>query len=105
MGYYISADGKPLMCASSGKLSSPHVCPSKESAEAHLAMIQLEQLRDCYNNSCNDTNRIAIINNNGNIELYVNPPFNCFLTFKNHLLAREFFSNFKEIIEIAKKLI
>lgn len=82
-----------------------NVCPSKKSAEAHLAMIQLEQLRDCYNNSCNDTNRIAIINNNGNIELYVNPPFNCFLTFKNHLLAREFFSNFKEIIEIAKKLI
>ena len=79
--------------------------PSIKSAEAHLAMIQLEQLRDCYNNSCNDTNRIAIINNNGNIELYVNPPFNCFLTFKNHLLAREFFSNFKEIIEIAKKLI
>ena len=79
--------------------------PSRKSAEAHLAMIQLEQLRDCYNNSCNDTNRIAIINNNGNIELYVNPPFNCFLTFKNHLLAREFFSNFKEIIEIAKKLI
>ena len=58
------------------------VCPSRKSAEAHLAMIQLEQLRDCYNNSCNDTNRIAIINNNGNIELYVNPPFNCFLTFK-----------------------
>ena len=79
--------------------------PSKKSAEAHLALIQLEQLRNCYNNSCNDTNRIAIINNNGNIELYVNPPFNCFLTFKNHLLAREFFSNFKEIIEIAKKLI
>ena len=79
--------------------------PSKKSAEAHLAMIQLEQLRDCYNNSCNDTNRIAIINNNGNIELYVNPPFNCFLTFKNHSLAREFFSNFKEIIEIAKELI
>ena len=46
MGYYISSDGKPLMCASSGKLSSPHVCPSKESAEAHLAMIQLEQLGD-----------------------------------------------------------
>ena len=82
-----------------------NICPSQKSAEAHLAMIQLEQLRDCYNNSCNDTNRIAIINNNGNIELYVNPPFNCFLTFKNHLLAREFFSNFKEIIEIAKKLI
>ena len=79
--------------------------PSKESAEAHLAMIQLEQLRDCYNNSCDDTNRIAIINNNGNVQLYVDPPFDCFLTFKNHLLAREFFSNFKEIIEIAKELI
>ena len=24
------------------------ICPSKKSAEAHLAMIQLEQLRDCY---------------------------------------------------------
>lgn len=25
-----------------------YVCPSKKSAEAHLAMIQLEQLRDCW---------------------------------------------------------
>lgn len=25
-----------------------NICPSKKSAEAHLAMIQLEQLRDCY---------------------------------------------------------
>ena len=82
-----------------------NVYPSEQSAEAHLAMIQLEQLRDCYNNSCDDTNRIAIINNNGNVQLYVDPPFDCFLTFKNHLLAREFFSNFKEIIEIAKELI
>lgn len=69
------------------------------------ALFKLEKLRDCYNNSSNDTNRIAIINNNGNIEFYVNPPFNCFLTFKNYLLAKEFFSNFKEIIEIAKELI
>ena len=26
------------------------VCPSRKSAEAHLAMIQLEQLRDCWRN-------------------------------------------------------
>ena len=103
---YINSEGKILTfhCNTTKRIWN-HICPSIKSAEAHLAMIQLEQLRNCYNNSCNDTNRIAIVNNNGNIELYVNPPFNCFLTFKNHLLAREFFSNFKEIIEIAKKLI
>ena len=103
---YINSEGKILsFITETARRDWNHICPSKQSAEAHIALIQLEQLRDCYNNSCNDTNRIAIINNNGNIELYVNPPFNCFLTFKNHLLAREFFSNFKEIIEIAKKLI
>ena len=68
-------------------------------------MYKLEKLRDCYNNTCNDKNRIAIINNNGNVELYVDPPFNCFLTFKNHLLATKFFINFKELIEVAKTLI
>lgn len=102
---WLSERGRIEQPACSGSRRYKNWIPSRKSAEAHLALIQLEQLRDCYNNSCNDTNRIAIINNNGNIELYVNPPFNCFLTFKNHLLAREFFSNFKEIIEIAKKLI
>lgn len=28
--------------------SDKNVCPSQKSAEAHLAMIQLEQLRDCW---------------------------------------------------------
>lgn len=29
-------------------VSDKNICPSEKSAEAHLAMIQLEQLRDCY---------------------------------------------------------
>jgi hypothetical protein len=106
MGYYISSDGKPLMCASSGELSSPHVCPSKKSAEAHLAMIQLEQLRDCYNNNSDAWGwSYSIIKRNGVPELVRGCDHDTFLRFQNETIAKEFLKNFKDLIEKAGDLI
>ena len=106
MGYYISSDGKPLMCASSGKLSSPHVCPSKKSAEAHLAMIQLEQLRNCYNNNSDAWGwSYSIVKRNGIPELVRGCDHNTFLRFNNEEIATQFLKNFRDLIEKAGDLI
>lgn len=107
MGYYISSDGKPLMCASSGKLSSPHVCPSKKSAEAHLAMIQLEQLRNCWRQGWkptdNDTGYCIIKYPNNYYIMSFN--FISFLSFPTKKMAEEFFKCFRDLIETAGDLI
>ena len=108
-GYYISSDGKPLMCASSGKFSSPHVCPSKKSAEAHLALIQLEQLRNCWWNGwepiwdCSEKWCIRLWGN----ELTIGTTKNIsrFLTFPTKEMAEEFLKCFRDLIEQAGDLI
>ena len=109
MGYYISSDGKPLMCASSGKLSSPHVCPSIKSAEAHLAMIQLEQLRDCWRQGWEpiwDRSEKWCIRVWGNeLSIGITTNISRFLTFPTNEMAREFLECFRDLIEKAKGLI
>ena len=109
MGYYISADGKPLMCASSGKLSSPHVCPSKESAKAHLAMIQLEQLRNCWWNGWEPiwdaSHKYAIKNLMGEITILGCSNVAAFLVFPTREMAEEFLKCFRDLIELARNLI
>lgn len=109
MGYYISSDGKPLMCASSGKLSSPHVCPSKKSAEAHLAMIQLEQLRNCWWSGWEPTWDIShkyciyLCYNEVQVRMCTNVAR--FLTFPTREMAIEFLECFRDLIEKAGDLI
>ena len=109
MGYYISSDGKPLMCASSGKLSSPHVCPSKKSAEAHLAMIQLEQLRNCWWNGWKpewDSSCKHVIRRDHNEICVINAcHISSFLVFPTYEMAKEFLECFKDLIEKAGDLI
>ena len=109
MGYYISSDGKPLRCASSGKLSSPHVCPSKKSAEAHLAMIQLEQLRNCWWNGWKpewDSSCKHVIRRDHNEICVINAcHISSFLVFPTYEMAKEFLECFKDLIEKAGDLI
>ena len=111
MGYYISSDGKPLMCAASGKLSSPHVCPSEKSAEAHLAMIQLEQLRNCWRQGWepdwNDAKQAKcyICYYQGKFKISTFYETRCFLSFPTTKMAREFLECFRELIEKAGDLI
>ena len=107
MGYYISADGKPLMCASSGKLSSPHVCPSKESAEAHLAMIQLEQLRNCWRQGWKPKPHEGVYTikfSSGGLRVYYFSSRE-FLSFPTKEMAEEFLKCFRDLIEKAGDLI
>ena len=109
MGYYISSDGKPLMCAASGKLSSPHVCPSKKSAEAHLAMIQLEQLRNCWWNDWEpkyDCGTKYIIKwDKDDLIVATSGRIRAFLIFPTREMAEEFLECFRNLIEQAGDLI
>ena len=107
-GYYISSDGKPVMCASSGKFSSPHVCPSKKSAEAHLALIQLEQLRDCWRKGWKPeyhSTSYAIKRSNDEIHVIQAYSVSAFLSFPTKEMAEEFLKCFRDLIEKAGDLI
>lgn len=85
-------------------------CPSEKSAEAHLALIQLEQLRDCYRqgdipdfNNCNE--KYCIIKQRDNINIIITCYNNYFLSFTKKEVAQKFLANFKPLIKIAEDYI
>lgn len=83
--------------------------PSKKSAEAHLAMIQLEQLRNCWLNGwepiwdCSEKWCIRLWGNE--LGVGVATHIARFLTFPTNEMAREFLECFRDLIEKAKDLI
>lgn len=88
-----------------------NVLPNKQAAEAHLALMQLHQLRDYYNDNwhCNWKNEYeknaVIVRSHGELKIYAEWAITTFLTFKSMELAQEFLTNFRELIEQAGDLI
>lgn len=86
-----------------------NICPSRESAEAHLAMIQLEQLRDCWLAGWKpkwDVSQkwcIRLYKNQLHVGLCTD--ISRFLTFPTREMAEEFLKCFWDLIEAAKALI
>ena len=98
------------------KDSDKNILPSKQAAEAHLALMQLHQLRDCYRQGwipdwSDCENKYCIIydsvycNTNYNHSIAVHTHTNEFLTFQSREIAQEFLNNFKDLIEQAGDLI
>ena len=97
-------------------LKDRNLLPSKQAVEAHLALMQLHQLRDCYRqgwlpNLKDDSDKYGI-------ELHYNPILrnielrvawydtaSTFLSFPTYELAKNFLTNFRELIEQAGDLI
>jgi hypothetical protein len=85
--------------------------PSKQDAEAHLALMQLHQLRDCYRqgwvpnwyNSLQEKYCIAHYNSYYGVEYSETAPY--FLAFQSEEIAEEFMRNFRDLIEKAGDLI
>ena len=86
------------------------IMPSEQSAEAHLAMIQLEQLRDCYRGLFVTVIGMPV----WNISMYDGKPHifqaiwgknQSFLSFQSKEVAEEYLENFKPLIEKAGDLI
>ena len=91
-------------------VSDKNVCPSEKSAEAHLALIQLEQLRDCYRQGDipdfnNDDKKYCIIKIKNDIHVGTCYNTSNFLSFTKKEVAEEFLTNFKPLIKIAKDYI
>ena len=90
--------------------SDRNVLPSKEATEAHLALMQLHQLRDCYRQGWIPTEDKAsfgitkrIIDNCLSIDRFMY--YSMFLSFPTREIAEEFLTNFHDLIEQAGDLI
>jgi hypothetical protein len=83
--------------------------PSKKSAEAHLAMIQLEQLRDCWRNGWepewNNSEKYVIKWEGNSLRVFTAGRIHAFLAFPTREMAKEFQECFKDLIEKAGDLI
>ena len=92
-------------------LYDKNVCPSKKSAEAHLALIQLEQLRNCYRQgwipNCYDDQqtKYCVVYHRGEFKISVLNETNRFLSFPTYEMAEEFLECFRDLIEKAGDLI
>ena len=93
--------------------SDRNVLPNKQAAEQHLALMQLHQLRDCYRNGWLPNESVSA----HIIERYYDPNIGAilrvikyyhpskFLSFQTEVRAKEFLTNFRELIEQAGDLI
>ena len=111
--WYISASSN-IIRMSQGKRCTFYNCnilPSLQSAKAHLALMQLHQLRDCYRQGWvpdwKDENQnkwvIFYVYNKYIIEQY---SFSSrFLSFQSKEIAEKFLNNFKDLIKTAGDLI
>ena len=91
-------------------ISDRNVLPSSEVAMAHLALMQLHQLRDCYRQGWvpdwkinSDKYCIQYTNNKYSIFNYAN--YRCFLSFQSQEIAEKFLKNFIVLIKQAGDLI
>ena len=102
------------VCGDRHNIIDTNILPSKQAAKTHLALMQLHQLRDCYRNGWLPSSSPHTYV----IERYFNPntrSFNLrvtkyflvsmFLSFQTESIAKEFLSNFKDLIEQAGDLI
>lgn len=91
--------------------NNKNIFPTREEAEACLALSQLCQLRDRYNGGWKpdweDTNeqKYVIIIHTGRIQVETFFSIQHLLTFKTEELRDKFLENFKDLIEIAKPLL
>lgn len=83
--------------------------PSKQSAEAHLAMIQLEQLRDCWRRDWkpewSNCEKYVIKWEGDNLIVFTSRSIHAFLVFPTREMAEEFLKCFRDLIEKAGDLI
>ena len=93
-----------------------NLLPSKQAAEAHLALMQLHQLRDCYRQGwipdyTDAYNKFCIIrqfnfhSNKFEYEIINFFALHHFLSFQSEEIAEEFLKNFRDLIEQAGDLI
>lgn len=102
--YASPSDTLRLVCTDSNLL------PNRQAAEAHLALIKLHQLRDCYRQGWKPDLTVpesifAIFCTKGKYSVEEFIYSSEFLSFQSRRLAEEFLNNFRELILQAGDLI
>lgn len=87
-----------------------NVLPNEEYAKAMLALCQLIQLRDCYNNGwvpdwTDNNDKYTIVPYKNTLNRESNLAYRRILAFKTEKLRNKFFENFRDLIETAKPLL
>ena len=111
--YYIELNSIPteVLIGERFDHDDKNILPSKKAAEAHLALMQLHQLRDCYRqnwkpdwkNNCQAKYCIEFSSYQYKIFKYF---VSCrFLSFQSQDIAQKFLNNFQELIKLAEDLI
>ena len=111
--YYIDIDSIITGTTSNIKLpnADKNMLPSLEAAKAHLAYMQLHQLRDCYRQGWvpdwSDSNQCkwCIMFDTDTFIVQTGIFYNRFLSFQSKEIAEKFFNNFQELIKLAGDLI
>ena len=102
---------KPLSEVTRYDKEFKNVLPSFQSAKAHLALMQLHQLRDCYRQGWvpdwedDDIIKYCIVLESNRCVIYKNLVSCNFLSFQSKEIAEKFLENFKYLIETAGDLI
>ena len=107
--YFINTDSRIVTAVANDRYadSDKNVCPSKEIAEGILALIQLIQLRDYYNDGWKPTGYCSAIYITNNSDPWIGVKTVASkspLAFKSDDLAKEFANNFKDLIDKVKYL-
>lgn len=110
--YYLdsSSCATEMGCGERCECTDKDILPNKQAAEAHLALMQLHQLRDCYRqgwipNWIDGMNNWYIYNNKNCPVVTADWYHSRFLSFQSKEIAQEFLTNFRELIEQAGDLI
>lgn len=110
-GYVLTHLGDIAETTITGSRGGENLCLSKKSAEAHLAMIQLEQLRNCWRQcwepDWNDVKqaKFCVCYYREKFKIITLYETRCFLSFPNYDLALKFLECFRDLIEQAGDLI
>ena len=99
---------KEILVDERHEIIDKNVLPNKQAAEAHLALMQLHQLRDCYRQGwkpdlADPKNIFAIFHYRD--KYAVNVASSKFLSFQSEEIASKFLHNFRNLIEQAGDLI
>ena len=110
--YFIRQDSivAPMIPSYRDITRDANLLPSREYAEAMLALCKLIQLRDCYNDGWkpdwnNSETKYAIHARNNKLEVSTVGTVSFVLTFKTDELRQAFLNNFRDLIEQAKLLL
>ena len=85
-----------------------NVCASKQEAEAHLALMQLRQLRKAYVKDWEPDYKqqyYGIISNIHGLDIMPYTLVHKSMSFPTYQLAKQFRNNFKDLLEVAKHLL